>query len=311
MDFRIFTEPQQGATYQDQLRVARAAEDAGYDAFFRSDHYLRIGEGSGEPGPTDAWTTLSGLALQTSSIRLGTLVSPATFRLPGPLAIIVAQVDQMSGGRVELGMGSGWYADEHATCGIPFPPLPERFDRYAEQVEIVTGLWRTPSGQHYSFTGRHYQLTGSPALPKPVQRPHPPLIIGGTGARRTPMLAARFANEYNVAFSSIETTKTQFDRVSAACAEIGRDPAEIRRSAALVVAVARNEGELARRAEVIGRTVEDLRAHGIAGLPAEAVDRVGTWRERTGIDRIYLQLLDLSDLDHLELVAAEVMPALR
>ncbi|HZS22678.1 MAG TPA: LLM class F420-dependent oxidoreductase [Pseudonocardiaceae bacterium] len=311
MDFRIFTEPQQGATYQDQLRVARAAEDAGYDAFFRSDHYLRIGEGSGEPGPTDAWTTLSGLALQTSSIRLGTLVSPATFRLPGPLAIIVAQVDQMSGGRVELGMGSGWYADEHAAYGIPFPPLPERFDRYAEQVEIVTGLWRTPSGQRYSFTGRHYQLTGSPALPKPVQRPHPPLIIGGTGARRTPMLAARFANEYNVAFSSIETTKTQFDRVSAACAEIGRDPAEVRRSVALVVAVARNEGELARRAEVIGRTVEDLRAHGIAGLPAEAVDRVGTWRERTGIDRIYLQLLDLSDLDHLELVAAEVMPALR
>lgn len=311
MDFRIFTEPQQGATYQDQLRVARAAEDAGYDAFFRSDHYLSIGEGSGEPGPTDAWTTLSGVALQTSSIRLGTLVSPATFRLPGPLAIIVAQLDQMSGGRVELGMGSGWYADEHAAYGIPFPPLPERFDRYAEQVEIVTGLWRTPSGQRYSFAGRHYQLTDSPALPKPVQRPHPPLIIGGTGARRTPMLAARFANEYNVAFSSIETTRTQFDRVSAACAEIGRDPAEIRRSAALVVAVARDESELARRAEAIGRPVEDLRANGIAGSPAEAVDRLGTWRERTGIDRIYLQLLDLSDLDHIDLIAGQVMPELR
>jgi F420-dependent oxidoreductase-like protein len=311
VDFRIFTEPQQGATYQDQLRVARAAEDAGYDAFFRSDHYLSIGEGSGEPGPTDAWTTLSGVALQTSSIRLGTLVSPATFRLPGPLAIIVAQLDQMSGGRVELGMGSGWYADEHAAYGIPFPPLPERFDRYAEQVEIVTGLWRTPSGQRYSFAGRHYQLTDSPALPKPVQRPHPPLIIGGTGARRTPMLAARFANEYNVAFSSIETTRTQFDRVSAACAEIGRDPAGIRRSAALVVAVARGESELARRAGAIGRTVEELRASGIAGLPAEAVDRLGTWRERTGIDRIYLQLLDLSDLDHIDLIAGQVMPELR
>jgi F420-dependent oxidoreductase-like protein len=311
VDFRIFTEPQQGATYQDQLRVARAAEDAGYDAFFRSDHYLRIGEGSGEPGPTDAWTTLCGVALQTSSIRLGTLVSPATFRLPGPLAIIVAQLDQMSGGRVELGMGSGWYADEHAAYGIPFPPLSERFDRYAEQVEIVTGLWRTPLGQRYSFAGRHYQLTDSPALPKPVQRPHPPLIIGGTGARRTPMLAARFATEYNVAFSSIETTKTQFDRVSAACAEIGRDPSEICRSAALVVAVARDESELARRAGVIGRTVEELRVNGIAGLPAEAVDRLGSWRERTGIDRIYLQLLDLSDLDHIELIAAQVMPELR
>ncbi|HYZ38204.1 MAG TPA: LLM class F420-dependent oxidoreductase, partial [Pseudonocardiaceae bacterium] len=212
MDIRIFTEPQQGATYQDQLRVARAAEDAGYNAFFRSDHYLRIGEGPGEPGPTDAWVTLAGLALQTSRIRLGTLVSPATFRLPGPLAITVAQVDQMSGGRVELGMGSGWYAEEHAAYGIPFPPLAGRFDRYAEQVEIVTGLWRTPPGQRYSFSGRHYQLADSPALPKPVQRPHPPLLIGGTGARRTPMLAARFADEFNVAFSSIETVRTQFDR---------------------------------------------------------------------------------------------------
>jgi alkanesulfonate monooxygenase len=311
VDIRIFTEPQQGATYQDQLRVARAAEDAGYNAFFRSDHYLRIGEGPGEPGPTDAWVTLAGLALQTSRIRLGTLVSPATFRLPGPLAITVAQVDQMSGGRVELGMGSGWYAEEHAAYGIPFPPLAGRFDRYAEQVEIVTGLWRTPPGQRYSFSGRHYQLADSPALPKPVQRPHPPLLIGGTGARRTPMLAARFADEFNVAFSSIETVRTQFDRVAAACTEIGRDPAEIRRSAALVVAVARDSGELARRAEVIGRKVEDLRATGIAGSPAEAVDRLGTWRERTGIQRIYLQLLDLTDLDQIELIAAEVMPQLR
>jgi alkanesulfonate monooxygenase len=311
VDIRIFTEPQQGATYQDQLRVARAAEDAGYNAFFRSDHYLRIGEGPGEPGPTDAWVTLAGLALQTSRIRLGTLVSPATFRLPGPLAITVAQVDQMSGGRVELGMGSGWYAEEHAAYGIPFPPLAGRFDRYAEQVEIVTGLWRTPPGQRYSFSGRHYQLADSPALPKPVQRPHPPLLIGGTGARRTPMLAARFADEFNVAFSSIETVRTQFDRVAAACTEIGRDPAEIRRSAALVVAVARDSGELARRAEVIGRKVEDLRATGIAGSPAEAVDRLGTWRERTGIHRVYLQLLDLTDLDQIELIAAEVMPQLR
>lgn len=311
MDIRIFTEPQQGATYQDQLRVARAAEDAGYNAFFRSDHYLRIGEGPGEPGPTDAWVTLAGLALQTSRIRLGTLVSPATFRLPGPLAITVAQVDQMSGGRVELGMGSGWYAEEHAAYGIPFPPLAGRFDRYAEQVEIVTGLWRTPPGQRYSFSGRHYQLADSPALPKPVQRPHPPLLIGGTGARRTPMLAARFADEFNVAFSSIETVRTQFDRVAAACTEIGRDPAEIHRSAALVVAVARDSGELARRAEVIGRKVEDLRATGIAGSPAEAVDRLGTWRERTGIHRVYLQLLDLTDLDQIELIAAEVMPQLR
>jgi F420-dependent oxidoreductase-like protein len=311
VDFRIFTEPQQGATYHDLLRVARTAEDAGYDAFFRSDHYLRIGEGSGEPGPTDAWLTLAGLALQTSKIRLGTLVSPATFRLPGPLAISVAQVDQMSGGRVELGMGSGWYAEEHTAYGIPFPPLAERFDRYAEQVEIVTGLWQTPLGQRYSFAGRYYQLTDSPALPKPVQRPHPPLIIGGKGARRTPMLAARFADEFNVPFSSIDQAKIQFDRVSAACAEIGRDPAKVRRSAALVVAVARDDDELIRRAAAIGRKVDDLLADGIAGSPAQAADRLGAWRERTGIDRVYLQLLDLTDLGQIELIAAEVMPQLR
>jgi len=311
VDFRIFTEPQQGATYRDLLQVARTAEDAGYDAFFRSDHYLRIGEGSGEPGPTDAWLTLAGLALQTSKIRLGTLVSPATFRLPGPLAISVAQVDQMSGGRVELGMGSGWYAEEHTAYGIPFPPLAERFDRYAEQVEIVTGLWQTPLGQRYSFAGRYYQLTDSPALPKPVQRPHPPLIIGGKGARRTPMLAARFADEFNVPFSSIDQAKIQFDRVSAACAEIGRDPAKVRRSAALVVAVARDDDELIRRAAAIGRKVDDLLADGIAGSPAQAADRLGAWRERTGIDRVYLQLLDLTDLDQIELIAAEVMPQLR
>jgi F420-dependent oxidoreductase-like protein len=311
VDFRIFTEPQQGASYYDLLRVARTAEDAGYDAFFRSDHYLKIGDVSGEPGPTDAWLTLVGLALQTSKIRLGTLVSPATFRLPGPLAISVAQVDQISDGRVELGMGSGWYAEEHIAYGIPFPPLAERFDRYAEQVEIITGLWRTPRGQRYSFAGRYYQLTDSPALPKPVQRPHPPLIIGGMGARRTPMLAARFADEFNVAFTTIERARTQFDRVTTACGEIGRDPAEIRRSAALVVAVARDAGELSRRAQAIGRTVEDLRANGIAGLPAEAVDRLGTWRERTGISQIYLQLLDLTDLDQIELIAAEMLPQLR
>jgi alkanesulfonate monooxygenase SsuD/methylene tetrahydromethanopterin reductase-like flavin-dependent oxidoreductase (luciferase family) len=223
----------------------------------------------------------------------------------------VAQVDQMSGGRVELGMGSGWYAEEHAAYGIPFPPLAERFDRYAEQVEIVTGLWRTRLGQRYSFAGRYYQLTDSPALPKLVQRPHPPLIIGGKGARRTPMLAARFADEFNVPFSSIDQARIQFDRVSAACAEIGRDPAKVRRSAALVVAVARDDDELTRRAAAIGRKVDDLLADGIAGSPAQAADRLGAWRERTGIDRVYLQLLDLTDLHQIELIAAEVMPQLR
>ncbi|WP_300019175.1 LLM class F420-dependent oxidoreductase [Pseudonocardia sp.] len=310
MDFRIFTEPQQGASYQDLLRVARCAEDSGYDAFFRSDHYLKMGKVSGEPGPTDAWLTLAGLAVQTSTIRLGTLMSPATFRLPGPLAISVAQVDQMSGGRVELGIGSGWYADEHTAYGIPFPPLGERFDRYAEQVEIISGLWATLPGDRYEFAGRHYTLTGCPALPKPVQQPHPPLLIGGMGARRTPALAARYADEFNVPFAGIDAAAEQFDRVAAACREIGRDAAEIRRSAALTVGVARDDNGIAARALAAGRSVDDLRANGLAGTPAEAVDRLGRWRERTGISRIYLQLLDLGDLDQIELIAAEVMPQL-
>jgi alkanesulfonate monooxygenase len=308
VDFRIFTEPQQGASYDDLLNIARAAEDAGFDAFFRSDHYLRMGDVSGEPGPTDAWITLAGLARETSTIRLGTLVTAATFRLPGPLAVTVAQVDQMSGGRVELGLGSGWFADEHTAYGIPFPPLGERFDRYTEQLEIITGLWRTLPGERFNFAGKHYQLTDSPALPKPVQQPTPPVIIGGKGATRTPALAAEFANEFNVPFSTVDDAAAQFERVASACGRIGRDPAEIRRSAALVVAIGRDDAELSRRAAAIGQPVERLREIGVAGSPEEAVERLGIWRERTGITRIYLQVLDIADLDHVELIAAEVMP---
>lgn len=311
MDLRIFTEPQQGASYDDLLRVARCAEDAGYDAFFRSDHYLKMGEVSGEPGPTDAWITLAGLARDTSTIRLGTLVTAGTFRLPGPLAIAVAQVDQMSGGRVELGLGSGWYAEEHTAYGIPFPSLAERFERYAEQVEIVTGLWRTLPGELYNFAGEHYQLTDSPALPKPVQQPSPPLLIGGMGAKRTPALAARFADEFNTPFAGVDAAAAQFDRVDAACAEIGRDPKDLRRSAALTVAVGRNDAEISQRAAATGQPLAQLREKGAAGTPAEIVDLIGTWRERTGISRMYLQLLDLADLDQIELIAAEIQPQVR
>jgi alkanesulfonate monooxygenase len=310
VDLRIFTEPQQGASYDDLLRVARCAEDAGYDAFFRSDHYLKMGEVSGEPGPTDAWITLAGLARDTSTIRLGTLVTAGTFRLPGPLAIAVAQVDQMSGGRVELGLGSGWYAEEHTAYGIPFPSLAERFERYAEQVEIVTGLWRTLPGELYNFAGKHYQLTDSPALPKPVQQPSPPLLIGGMGAKRTPALAARFADEFNTPFAGVDAAAAQFDRVDAACAEIGRDPKDLRRSAALTVAVGRNDAEISQRAAATGQPLAQLREKGAAGTPAEIVDLIGTWRERTGISRMYLQLLDLADLDQVELIGAEVAPQL-
>ncbi|HEV7470548.1 MAG TPA: LLM class F420-dependent oxidoreductase [Pseudonocardia sp.] len=310
MDLRIFTEPQQGAYYDDLLRVARAAEDSGYDAFFRSDHFLAMGDASGEPGPTDAWITLAGLARETSRIRLGTLVTSATFRNPGPLAIAVAQVDQMSGGRVELGLGGGWFEAEHKAYGLPFPPLAERFEILAEQLEVITGLWRTLPGDRFNFAGKHYTVTDSPALPKPVQQPAPPVIVGGHGKKKTPALAARFADEFNVAFSSVDEAAAQFGRVDAACAEIGREPQEIVRSVAQVICVGRDDAEVARRALVLGREVDELRENGLAGTPAEVVDKLGTWRDRTGATRVYLQLLDLADIDQVELVASEVLPNL-
>lgn len=309
VDLRIFTEPQQGASYDDLLRVAQSADAAGYDAFFRSDHYLAMGDASGEPGPTDAWLTLAGLARETDRIRLGTLVSSATFRLPGPLAVSVAQVDQMSGGRVELGLGAGWFDAEHAAYGIPFPPLGERFDRLTEQLEIVTGLLRTLPGERYSFDGAHYTVLDSPALPKPVQQPAPPVVIGGHGKKRTPELAARFAAEFNVPFSDIEVAAAQFGRVDAACRAIGRAEPPIR-SAAQIICVGRDDAEIARRALTLGREVDELRENGLAGTPAEVVDRLGTWREKAGVTRMYLQLMDLADLDQVELVAAEVAPQL-
>ncbi|WP_116452426.1 LLM class F420-dependent oxidoreductase [Blastococcus litoris] len=308
MLLRIFTEPQMGATYDDLLAVARRTEETGFDAFFRSDHYLTMG-GDGLPGPTDAWVTLAGLARETSRIRLGTLMTAGTFRLPGPLAISVAQVDQMSGGRVELGIGAGWFEAEHTAYGIPFPPLGERFDRYEEQLAVVTGLWGTPAGETFDFDGRYYPVSGSPALPKPVQDGGIPVIVGGAGKKRTPRLAARYAGEFNVPFLSAADNARLFAGVREACEEAGRDPGSMVCSSALVLCVGRDEAELARRAAAIGREVDELREHGVAGTPAEAVDTIGRYAE-AGAQRVYLQVLDLSDLDHLDLVAGEVAPQL-
>jgi F420-dependent oxidoreductase-like protein len=304
----IFTEPQQGASYADLLRVAQTAETAGFDGFFRSDHYLAMGS-DGLPGPTDAWITLAGLALQTSRIRLGTLVTSATFRLPGPLAIQVAQVDEMSGGRVELGLGSGWFEAEHQAYGIPFPPVPERFDRLSEQLEIIDGLFTTPLGATYSFDGKHYQLLDSPALPKPAQSPRPPIIVGGRGPKRTPALAARFADEFNTPFTTADTAATLFEQVREACRQIDRAEAPVF-SSAVALCVGRDDAEVRRRAAAIGREVDELRQSGAAvGSPAEVVEILGQY-QAAGASRMFLQTLDLSDLDHLELVASAVTPQL-
>ncbi|MCP3757317.1 LLM class F420-dependent oxidoreductase [Streptomyces sp. TBY4] len=306
MDLRIFTEPQQGASYDTLLSVAKATEELGFDAFFRSDHYLRMGAADGLPGPTDAWITLAGLARETKRIRLGTLMTAGTFRLPGVLAIQVAQVDQMSGGRIELGLGAGWFEEEHKAYGIPFPA--ERLARLEEQLEIITGLWGTAPGATFDYAGVHYQVENSPALPKPAQD-RIPVLIGGHGAKRTPRLAARYADEFNMPFASIADSERQFGRVRAAAEEAGRKPGDLVYSNALVVCVGKDDAEVARRAAAIGRDVAELKANGLAGSPAEVVDRIGAY-EAVGSSRLYLQVLDLGDLDHLELISSRVQSQL-
>lgn len=306
MDVRIFTEPQQGATYDDLLAVARTAEDAGFDAFFRSDHYLHM-SGDGGPGPTDAWVTLAGLARDTERIRLGTLVTAATFRLPGPLAIAVAGVDQMSGGRVELGIGAGWFKGEHTAYGIDFPDVRERFDRLEEQLAVITGLWATPAGRTYTHDGSHYPMVDAPALAKPVQEGGVPIIVGGSGKRRTPALAARYASEFNAAFQSPEESRMLYDRVRAACEDRRRDPDDITLSAVGVLCLGDDEATLGRRAAAISREVGELRANGFAGSTDEVVDRIGRYAE-AGATRLYVQVLDLADLDQVEELASSVLP---
>ncbi len=308
MLLRIFTEPQQGASYDHLLAVAQTAESLGFDAFFRSDHYLSMGSADGLPGPTDAWVTLAGIARETTRIRLGTLVTSATFRWPGPLAVSVAEVDAMSGGRVELGLGAGWYEAEHTAYGIPFPAVGERFDRLEEQLAVITGLWATPDGGRFNFDGRHYQVKDSPALPKPVQKPGPPVIIGGGGPRRTPQLAARYGAEFNRAFRPLQETGDQFERVRGVSRQAGRDPASIVFSAAQVVCCGPDEATIARRAASIGREVAELRENGLCGTPDEVITKLAAYGA-IGATRVYLQILDLEDLDHLAFIAERVLPA--
>jgi F420-dependent oxidoreductase-like protein len=306
-DLRIFTEPQQGATYDTLLAVAQRTEALGFGAFFRSDHYLKMGDVSGLPGPTDAWITLAGLARDTSTIRLGTLVSPVTFRSPGLLAISVAQVDQMSGGRVELGLGAGWYEAEHTAYGFDFPSTGARFDSLTDQLAIVDGMWSTPIGQTFSYSGSAHSVVESPGLPKPVQSPLP-IVIGGGGKAKTPALAARYAAEFNLPFRPLDAFVEQCGRVRAACDAIERTRPLIY-SAALIVCAGRDEAEVARRAAAVGREPAELRENGAAGTPDEVAATIRRWAE-AGAERMYLQVLDLDDLDHLDLIATEVAPLL-
>jgi F420-dependent oxidoreductase-like protein len=303
---RIFTEPQQGATYEQLLAVARLTEELGFDAFFRSDHYMRIGEGDGRPGPTDAWVTLAALGRETSRIRLGTLVTPVTFRHPGALAICVAQADQMSGGRIELGLGSGWYDAEHAAYAIPYPPTATRFDMLEDQLAILTGMWATPDSERFSYAGRVHQVVDSPALPKP-QQDKPPIIIGGYGAKRTPRLAAEYADEFNMPFPPLDYYRAGCDVVRAACDAAGRDPASLRYTVAQITCVGRDEAEYRRRAEAIGHDPDQLRTNAVAGTVDQVIERIHAFAG-AGAETLYMQILDLDDLDHIRSIAADVAP---
>ena len=206
-------------------------------------------------------------------------MTAATFRLPGPLAIAVAQVDQMSGGRVEFGLGAGWFEAEHTAYAMPFPSLGERFDRYEEQLAVITGLWTVPEGEKFSYAGRYYSVTDSPGLPKPAQRPRPPVLIGGGGKRRTPELAARYADEFNVPFASVDDTSAGFGRVRAACAAAGRAESSMTYSVAQTVCCGRTDAELRRRAEATGRDLDDLRKYALAGSPPRSATG---WRSSPG-----------------------------
>jgi F420-dependent oxidoreductase-like protein len=306
MDLRVFVEPHLGASHETLLIFATEAEESGFGGFFCSDHYLSEGEGAGLPGPTDAWLTLATVAQATNRIRLGTLVSPITFRLPGPMAICVAAVDTISSGRVELGLGAGWYEAEHRAYGIPFPPTVERFGRLEEQLQIIPGLWRTPIGTRFSFRGRYYSLTDSPALPKPAQPSGPPLIVGGRGAVRTPMLAARYASELNVPFADAGLTRQRFLQCEASCERVGRDPGEIVRSVSVTICCGENRADIERRLGVVMQHRASFHTAPLRGLPQDVAGQLEDYRA-AGAERVYLQFLDLTDLDHLRLVASELL----
>lgn len=307
VSLRVFTEPQQGASY-DQLRAAAlTAEECGFDAFFRSDHYLKMGDASGLPAYTDAWTTLAGLARDTTSIRLGTLVTPVTFRPVGSFPVVVAQVDHMSGGRVEVGLGAGWYEEEHRNYGVPFPPVKSRFDLLEDQLAILHGLWAAAPGGMFEHKGLTCSVRLEPGPLQPAQRPHPPIIMGGGGGPRASRLAANYADEFNAPFVPVEKMRQAFDAVRKACEAIGRDPGDLKWSTAQVICCGRGPDEIARRAAKIGRSPEQLRADGLAGSPAEVAEKIALLRA-AGARRFYLQVLDLTDMDHLRLIAEEVMP---
>jgi F420-dependent oxidoreductase-like protein len=310
MRFALMSEPQQGLSYEEILALARSADSAGLEAFFRSDHYASFPGPAGLP-TTDAWATLAGLARDTTSIRIGSLVSPITFRIPGSFAKLVTTVHEMSGGRVELGMGAGWNEPEHRALGIPYPALGERYDRFEEAVAIVHGLWTEPDG--WTYHGRHWQVEGSVFNPRPASadRRHPNLILGGDGGPRLARLVATYADEFNRQSATPERLREAYGRVSEACVAAGRDPQTVVRSAMVGVLVAETQGELRDRVRqqtaMFGAAADaddwlaERRERWIVGTPDEAHQAIATL-EAAGAERIMLQDFLPRDLDMVALL---------
>ena len=314
MDVCLMIEGQEGVTWDRWTALARACEELGFTGLFRSDHYLSF-EHPNERGALDAWTTHAALASITQRIRLGTLVSPVTFRHPAQVAKSLVTVDHASGGRVELGLGAGWFEREHRAYGFAFPDPAERMAILGEQLEIVHRLWEVDEAT-VSFEGRHYRLEECPGLPKPVQRPHPPLIMGGGAGPRSAALAARWADEYDVFSVAPQEAAERRARISAACEAIDRDPNEVRFSVMTTILVGADRRELERRAVAMmgddegddpASFLERMRATKLVGTPEEVLERVGEYAA-AGVRRIYLQDLLHDDMEMVELIGREIVP---
>jgi F420-dependent oxidoreductase-like protein len=315
MDVCLMIEGQEGVTWDEWLGLALACEEHGFDGLFRSDHYLSFDHPQ-DRGALDAWSTLAALASITERIRLGTLVSPVGFRHPALLSKAVVTVDHASDGRAELGMGAGWFEREHRAFGFPFPPAGERTDVLTEQLEIVHRLWDRQEDV-VDFDGTHYRLEACPSLPKPVQDPHPTLIVGGDAGPRSTALAARWADEYNVVYSDPPTAGEQRERVRAACSEIGRDPDEVRFSLMTRTVVGADDGDVrARAAALMEREVErgnvddyldGIRWNSTVGTTEQVLERLQAFAE-AGVERVFLQHLVHDDLEAVALIGREVVP---
>ncbi|MGH3392359.1 MAG: TIGR03560 family F420-dependent LLM class oxidoreductase [Actinomadura sp.] len=303
MRARILVEPRRGGTYEQFLAMARVTEEGGFDAFFRSDHLMGVDPTELAYRPTDSWTTLGGLARDTHRVRLGTLLTAGTYRPPGLLAVIAASVDEMSGGRIELGLGAGWYEREHEAFGIPFPTLKGRFDRLEEALAIIKGLWTTPPGETFTHRGELFSLAECATPPRTTQDPHPPIIVGGAGPKRTPRLAAQYADEFNAAFGA--GTAERYAVFDQACERIGRDPATARHSVVVPVCCGVDEDEIARRAAAFASPrLLDSAARGTPDVVAEQLAELA----ELGTDTVYFHIYDIDDLDHVRLLGAEVLP---